>query len=332
MATIRILLGIICLAITGWGDVYAGCFLAEPIRAAVGEGGKITIGFSAVIVRSLPEPGIAKGRLLWPSPISVKSFPFGKLIFESVYFSSHRAGFAMTDLWLDCLKNDRTLYVENESSIIDFGTVSTQYRSVSVDFESCLSELWTVSGHGPALMKPLCSPVKNFVPPGVSKPHKSAVGSLRSRLMTNQKILSIARSQIGVREATGHNDGGQVQQYLHYVGFKKGAPWCAAFVSWVFGRAGFDLPRTAWSPALFPAKRLTKNIQAAAVFGIYFPDLKRIAHCGLVERKEGHWLRTIEGNTNLSGSREGDGVYRKLRHSRSIYAYADWLGEEGGIR
>lgn len=34
---------------------------------------------------------------------------------------------------------------------------------------------------------------------------------------------------------------------------------------------------------------------------------------------------SIEGNTNVNGSREGDGVYRRVRHVRSIYRFADWL-------
>ena len=137
-------------------------------------------------------------------------------------------------------------------------------------------------------------------------------------------IISIAQSQIGVREATGKNDGLNVAQYLAYTGEQKGAPWCAAFVSWVFGRAGFGQPKTAWSPALFPLQKRTTNIQPATVFGIYFPALKRIAHCGFVERLEGHWIITIEGNTNVAGSREGDGVYRKRRLLNTVKYFADW--------
>jgi len=139
-----------------------------------------------------------------------------------------------------------------------------------------------------------------------------------------KSLISIAQSQIGVKEATGHNDGKVVEEYLSYVGFKKGAPWCAAFVCWVFGQAGFDLPRTAWSPALFPLQKQTTEVKPATVFGIYFPSLKRIAHCGFVERLDGHWVITIEGNTNVAGSREGDGVYRKRRLVNTIRYFADW--------
>jgi len=143
-------------------------------------------------------------------------------------------------------------------------------------------------------------------------------------------ILSIARSQIGVREATGKNDGKMVEAYLHYTGNKKGAPWCASFVSWVFGKAGFDAPRTAACSVLFPLALQTTKPRPAVVFGIYFASLKRIGHCGFVEEQKNNWLITIEGNTNVAGAREGDGVYRKIRHKRTIAGYADWQGAKGG--
>lgn len=143
-------------------------------------------------------------------------------------------------------------------------------------------------------------------------------------LAVKPAVIWIAQSQIGVREATGKNDGLKVEQYLAYTGEQKGAPWCAAFVSWVFGQAGYPQPRTAWSPALFPAAKRTSEIKPATVFGIYFPALKRIAHCGFVERLDGHWIITIEGNTNITGGREGDGVYRKRRLASTIRYFAGW--------
>ena len=139
------------------------------------------------------------------------------------------------------------------------------------------------------------------------------------------KILHIAGTQIGVREAKGKNDGLAVEAYLKYTGNIKGEPWCASFVSWVFGKAGLAMPRSAWSPALFPKNRQTLNPLPADVFGIYFEKYQRIAHCGLVESTKGSWVYTIEGNTNVAGSREGDGVFRKLRHHRTIAVYANWF-------
>jgi hypothetical protein len=149
-------------------------------------------------------------------------------------------------------------------------------------------------------------------------------GGIAERNPVNE-LMNIARAELGVRELTGKNDGIKVEAYLKYVGFPKGNPWCAAYVSWVFKKAGYPVPKTAWSPALFPADHLVIQPSAGMVFGIYFPDLKRIAHCGFVENTQGDFVLTIEGNTNVEGSREGQGVYRRLRHKRTINKYANWL-------
>ena len=61
------------------------------------------------------------------------------------------------------------------------------------------------------------------------------------------------------------------------------------------------------------------------VFGLYFPEKKRIAHVGFIDKWDGTWLVSVEGNTNASGSREGDGVYRKRRLTRSIYKVARYV-------
>lgn len=168
------------------------------------------------------------------------------------------------------------------------------------------------------------------------------------------KVKRIFDSQIGIKES-GQNSGPQVEQYLSYVNLPKGNPWCAAFVCWVYGQAGIANPRTGWSPALFPASKLiwsrksglSKTAQAEPskpttkyrhpdkdretspatgdVFGIYFPEKGRIAHVGFVDTRDESWLITVEGNTNLFGAREGDGVYRKRRLIRSIERVARYI-------
>lgn len=155
----------------------------------------------------------------------------------------------------------------------------------------------------------------------VTKPQQSVAAQ--------QRILEIARSQLGVRETTGHNDGIAVESYLSYTGNQKGQAWCASFVSWVFGKAGYKQPRTGWSPALFPLNKRKPTAMPATVFGIYIKRLKRIAHCGFVENVSGNWIITLEGNTNAKGVREGDGVYRKIRHQKNIASYADWINLNG---
>ncbi|MCF8451741.1 MAG: hypothetical protein K9G42_00985 [Pedobacter sp.] len=63
----------------------------------------------------------------------------------------------------------------------------------------------------------------------------------------------------------------------------------------------------------------------ADIFGIFFPEKNRIAHAGFVDQWGETWLITVEGNTNMEGSREGDGVYRKRRLVRSVYKVARYI-------
>jgi len=147
-------------------------------------------------------------------------------------------------------------------------------------------------------------------------------------------------SQVGVREMTGRNDGVEVENYLKYVNLSKGNPWCAAFVCWALGENEIENPRSGWSPDLFPknkiiwerSKKITdltnempsEVILQGDVFGIYFTDKKRIAHCGFVDQANKSWIITVEGNTNDTGGRDGDGVYRKRRLLNTIYTISSW--------
>lgn len=150
-------------------------------------------------------------------------------------------------------------------------------------------------------------------------------GTVPDRDMLNRtKLVKIAERELGVREATGNNDGPKVEEYLATVHLKKNAPWCAAFICWLYQQAGFTEPRTGWSPTLFPKRRIVNEAKPGVVLGIYFPDLKRIAHCGLVTKVTGSWIYSVEGNTNKQGSREGNGVYRRMRHIRTIKYFSDW--------
>jgi hypothetical protein len=146
-------------------------------------------------------------------------------------------------------------------------------------------------------------------------------------------ILEFARSTIGIREATGKNDGEKVEEILKAVGLQKsGAPWCAAYVVWVgdsaLGRDRNPYPRSAWSPDFVRNAQWNRGTgrvpSPASTFGIYFSSLKRVGHTGLIEKVSGDFAVTIEGNTNDGGSRDGDGVYRRRRVLDALLA-KDWL-------
>ena len=135
------------------------------------------------------------------------------------------------------------------------------------------------------------------------------------------RLIEVARQTIGWREEPG-NSGPVVDKILASVGLEgTGAPWCAAWVVYIgdeaFGKNQNPFPRSAWSPDFVKDPKWDrgrgKTPDRADAFGIYFQSLKRVAHTGIIEKVEGKWAVTIEGNTNDDGSREGDGVYRKRR-------------------
>jgi hypothetical protein len=147
------------------------------------------------------------------------------------------------------------------------------------------------------------------------------------------KVALTYLSQIGVKEATGHNDGPEVESYLRSVDLAPGAPWCAAFVSWTYTKNGIKNPRSAWSPVYFPSSKVIytrdgtiKAIpQKADVFGIYFANLGRIAHVGFIHFWGSRLVETVEGNTNDAGSREGTRVASKRRPTRTIYKVSRYI-------
>lgn len=133
-------------------------------------------------------------------------------------------------------------------------------------------------------------------------------------------VIRIAIAELGVQEASNNNDGPRVEEYLRYTHLGKGYPWCASFISWCYGQAGFTQPRNPWSPALFPKARLIdkENCQPADVFGIYSTTAKRINHVGLVKERQGSYILSVEGNSNNK-------VASRRRHLRTIYRVAAWI-------
>jgi hypothetical protein len=153
-------------------------------------------------------------------------------------------------------------------------------------------------------------------------------------LSPREKLIEIFSAEIGERETGGNNRGPAVKKYLASVNLGEGFAWCAAFVKWCFNQIPVDTPNgNAWSPSWFPeSKTVYKTARAknydprpGDVFGIYYNNLKRIGHVGFIVSWD-NTVITVEGNTNDEGSREGDGVYRKKRLKRQIYAVADWIG------
>lgn len=147
-----------------------------------------------------------------------------------------------------------------------------------------------------------------------------------------EKVEKTYLSQVGVREATGHNDGQPVEMYLASVNFGKGYAWCAAFVSWVYQQNGVMNPKSAWVPSWFNSNIIWQSNGLknrlplpGDVFGIYYSNTKLIGHIGFIHRFSEDITITVEGNTNSAGSSDGDGVYMKRRPTRQLYRIARYI-------
>ncbi len=149
-----------------------------------------------------------------------------------------------------------------------------------------------------------------------------------------ERVQKTYKSQIGVRELTGNNDGPEVETYLSSVGLNKGYSWCAAFVKWCLDMCGIKTTITAWSPTahnkkmvIYQSGKWFGEAREADVFTLYYHNLKRIGHTGFVDKvyNDKTMVQTVEGNTNGPGSREGDGVYLKFRPVKTINSITSWI-------
>lgn len=152
------------------------------------------------------------------------------------------------------------------------------------------------------------------------------------RAQNPDTLRAIYSSYVGVRELTRHNDGPEVERFLAHVGLKKGAPWCAAFVSYCLHKAGYtDAPRSGWSPAYFPkekriwentrtlvtSKLVTSNsFRSGDLFGIWYANLGRIAHVGFIDAPNGtvtsYESRVTSANAASSSFRDSSLVTRNF--------------------
>lgn len=140
------------------------------------------------------------------------------------------------------------------------------------------------------------------------------------------RAIEIARTQLFVREKTGHNDGKEVEEYLQCVGLGKGYSWCQAFVYWCYRKAAEALntpnPVTHTAGVLFHWQHTNghKLQPIKAIAGdIFIMDFGNgEGHTGLISEVRYDTITTVEGNTNNDGSRNGNGVYERSRKLSSL--------------
>lgn len=159
-----------------------------------------------------------------------------------------------------------------------------------------------------------------------------------------EKILSIARAEIGTAEKGNSN---QVKYNHAYYGSNVSGsqyPWCCAFVWWVFNQAGashifytnnaYDEShrlrhRTAYCPTLKNyhqslGHNFGKNEtpQPGDIVFFNWDGGTTPQHVGIVESVSGSNVITIEGNTSSSDNTNGGCVQRRTRQKSCIVGYS----------
>ncbi len=151
--------------------------------------------------------------------------------------------------------------------------------------------------------------------------------------------IYIARSQIGYKEgksSSGHWDNNQkYSDQLPGFAWSDGQPWCATFVQWCLWQVGVSVPSGARSASCLTSvkayKKYSRFTEYPVVGAQVFFGSGGGTHTGLVYKYDRDYVYTIEGNTNATGSPEGDGVYTKKHARRSDYVYGYGLPYYNGI-
>jgi hypothetical protein len=154
------------------------------------------------------------------------------------------------------------------------------------------------------------------------------------------KLVSILTAENGVREVPANsNRGSRVQEYQAATWLSgTGWAWCAAFICWGIKQLDdeatlpFPRPRTAgaWDFERWaredagPTVKLFKpqgEIKAGDIVIFTF------SHIGLaISDEKGGYIKTVEGNTSMSGSREGGGVYIQDRKASLVRSHIRLFG------
>ena len=144
-------------------------------------------------------------------------------------------------------------------------------------------------------------------------------------MATAEKILEIARSQIGTRESPANSDN--VKYNTVYYGREVSGkyPWCAVFVWWVFREAGapelyYGGGETAYCPTLmsFHKKQKVTDYRPGDIVFFNFSSRSSAGHVGICESWDGTYITTIDGNTGSASEDNGGAVLRRRRHKKFI--------------
>lgn len=151
---------------------------------------------------------------------------------------------------------------------------------------------------------------------------------------TADKITKTAQAEVGYREGRSGGHWNNREKYAAQVPSlawvsDQGQPWCAVFNCWLDMQAGLkpgvDFPLTAscdQAGAWFKREGRWSEYPAVGAW-VMFGRPSDLSHTGRVVGYDETYVYTVEGNTNDSGAREGDGVYTKrhLRRDARVIGY-----------
>ena len=135
-----------------------------------------------------------------------------------------------------------------------------------------------------------------------------------------EKALRLALRDLGVTENPPRsNTGPRVRKYLAAAGINTPAPWCMAFVNYMYEKAGKPIvhPHEA-SVGFFEdwARKqgyLVEKPERGDIVCYRFNADNWPDHVGIVEEVKGSRILTVEGNTSLSNDANGGQVMRRNR-------------------
>jgi hypothetical protein len=151
--------------------------------------------------------------------------------------------------------------------------------------------------------------------------------------------LQFAKTFLGHKELAGNkfiNDpkaAGDLGELLHQAGQRDGEAWCAYFMEAIFCTVLTDKEKVLRALFSASAKKTFENFQKAGYTVSNEPIIGALViwtrYLNGIEQWQGHagivsevisptQFKSIEGNTNCGGSREGDSVQEKIRNTAMI--------------
>lgn len=172
------------------------------------------------------------------------------------------------------------------------------------------------------------------------RPAGDATG-LKVSAGTAAAVIAAAIGQVGYHEGKDGSDWDNVEKFAAQIPgmawvSTEHQPWCCVFTTWDFQTGGLPAgtyPVTAScavAVAFWKGKGRFSEYPAVGAQVLY--GAGGGSHTGIVYAYDATYVYTVEGNTNVTGAVEGDGVYLKKRLRKDTYVYGyGYPAYPGGI-